>query len=115
MRAPLLALGIHLIAAAVPVSAQQDKPDKQTPPYLDAAVPIEQRVSDLVSRMTFEEKISQMQDAAPGIPRLGISPYNWWNEGLHGVARAGHATVFPQAIGLAATWDTQLVHHVGEI
>src|SRR5437899_3010995 len=65
--------------------------------------------------MTLEEKISQMQDVAPGIPRLGISPYNWWNEGLHGVARAGHATVFPQAIGLAATWDVPLVQHIAEI
>jgi beta-glucosidase len=65
--------------------------------------------------MTLEERISQMQDVAPAIPRLGIPAYNWWNEGLHGVARAGHATVFPQAIGLAATWDTQLLHQVAEI
>jgi len=73
---------------------------------MDPSLPIEQRVNDLVARMTLEEKVSQMQDVAPAILRLGIPSYNWWNEGLHGVARAGNATVFPQAIGLAATWDT---------
>ena len=84
-------------------------------PYLDAGLPLEQRVNDLVSRMTLEEEVSQMQDVAPAIPRLGIPAYNWWNEGLHGVARAGHATVFPQAIGLAATWDTDLMHRVADV
>ena len=57
--------------------------------------------------MTLEEKVHQMQNGAPGIERLGIPAYDWWNEALHGVARAGYATVFPQAIGLAATWDTE--------
>src|SRR5208282_3698050 len=85
------------------------------PKYLDPSVALEQRVNDLVSRMTLEEKVSQMQDTAAAIPRLGIPAYNWWNEGLHGVARAGHATVFPQAIGLAATWDTELIHRVAEV
>ena len=84
-------------------------------PYLDPSLPIEQRVNDLVSRMTLEEKASQMQDVAPAIPRLGIPAYNWWNEGLHGVARAGNATVFPQAIGLAATWDTDLIHRIADV
>src|SRR5690348_17476352 len=90
-------------------SAAQDAPNA---PYLDASLPIEQRVNDLVSRMTLEEKVSQMQDVAPAIPRLGIPAYNWWNEALHGVARAGNATVFPQAIGLAATWDAACWHGV---
>jgi len=63
--------------------------------------------------MTLEEKASQMINRAPAIPRLGIPAYNWWNEGLHGVARAGTATVFPQAIGLAATWDTRILSEVG--
>jgi len=85
------------------------------PPYWDPSLSLEQRVNDLVSRMTLEEKVSQMQDVAPAIPRLGIPAYNWWNEGLHGVARAGNATVFPQAIGLAATWDTDLVHRVAGV
>src|SRR5438445_5955439 len=83
--------------------------------YLDPSLPLEQRVNDLVSRMTLEEKVSQMQDVAAAIPRLGVPAYNWWNEGLHGVARAGNATVFPQAIGLAATWDTDLVHRVAGV
>jgi len=85
------------------------------PAYLDPSLPLEQRVNDLVSRMTLEEKVAQMQDVAPGISRLGIPAYNWWNEGLHGVARAGNATVFPQAIGLAATWDTDLIHRVADV
>lgn len=85
-----------------------------TPPYLDPSLPLEQRVNDLVSRLTIDEKISQMQDVAPGIPRLNIPAYNWWNEGLHGVARSGTATVFPQAIGLGATWDTDLLHRIAD-
>src|SRR5437867_6943119 len=85
------------------------------PPYLDPSLPIDQRVNDLVSRMTMEEKASQMQDVAKAIPRLSVPAYNWWNEGLHGVARAGHATVFPQAIGLAATWDTDLIYRVADV
>ena len=71
-----------------------------------------ERVDDLVSRMTLEEKISQMVHDAPAIERLGIPAYGWWNECLHGVARAGVATVFPQAIGLAATWDIRLMAEV---
>src|SRR5438874_4230133 len=83
--------------------------------YLDPNVPLEERVDDLVSRMTLDEKISQMQNNAPAIPRLGIPAYGWANEALHGVALAGHATVFPQAIGLAASWDTDLVHSIADV
>jgi beta-glucosidase len=86
-----------------------------TPPYLDPSLPIDQRVNDLIARLTIDEKISQMQDVAPAIPRLQIPAYNWWNEGLHGVARSGVATVFPQAIGLAATWDSDLLHRVADV
>jgi len=82
------------------------------PTYKDATLPIEARVEDLVSRMTLEEKISQIMYDAPAIERLGIPKYNWWNECLHGVGRAGVATVFPQAIGLAATWNTELMYRV---
>lgn len=82
------------------------------PVYKDPTRPIEERVDDLISRMTLEEKISQMIFDAPAIERLGISAYNWWNECLHGVGRAGVATVFPQAIGLAATWNPDLVRQV---
>jgi len=74
----------------------------------------EQRAAELVSRMTLEEKVSQMQNSAPAIPRLHIPAYDWWNEALHGVARAGLATVFPQAIGLAATWDPDLEHRIAD-
>ena len=83
-------------------------------PFQNPSLPIEQRVADLVGRLTPEEKVSQMTMTAAAIPRLGIPEYTWWNEGLHGVARSGYATVFPQAIGLAATWDTSLIHAVGD-
>jgi beta-glucosidase len=84
-------------------------------PYKDPALPIEKRVDDLVARMTLEEKVSQMMNTAPAIARLDVPEYEWWNEGLHGVARAGYATVFPQAIGLAATWDTNLMAQVADV
>jgi len=83
--------------------------------YKDQSLGFEERVDDLVSRMTLEEKVSQMLFASPKIPRLGIPSYNWWNEALHGVARAGTATVFPQAIGLAASFDEDLVFEVADI
>ncbi|HEX5171299.1 MAG TPA: glycoside hydrolase family 3 C-terminal domain-containing protein [Cyclobacteriaceae bacterium] len=79
---------------------------------MDTSLSVEDRVDDLVGRMTLEEKISQMSNSAPAIERLGIPEYNWWNEGLHGVARAGLATVYPQAIGLGATWDEDLMFKV---
>jgi beta-glucosidase len=89
--------------------------DSQTkPPYLDPSLTPEQRAADLVSRMTLDEKASQMQDVAVAIPRLGIPEYVWWNEALHGDARSGLATVFPQAIGLAATWDVELMHRIAD-
>ncbi|WP_426285180.1 glycoside hydrolase family 3 C-terminal domain-containing protein [Luteibacter sp. E-22] len=75
----------------------------------------EQKASGLVARMSLEEKIAQLQSAAPALPRLGIPAYEWWNEGLHGSARAGYATVFPQAIGLAAGWHPELMRQVGEV
>lgn len=80
----------------------------QKPPYLNTSLPIDARVKDLVSRLTLKEKVDQMMYTAPAIPRLNIPAYNWWNEALHGVARSGPATVFPQAIGLAATFDDKL-------
>lgn len=82
--------------------------------YQMVSLPFEERVQDLVSRMTLEEKVSQMAYNAPAIPRLSIPSYNWWNEALHGVARAGVATVFPQAIGMAATFDEKLIGRVAD-
>jgi beta-glucosidase len=82
--------------------------------YLDRNLPPERRAADLVARMTLEEKVLQMQSTAPAIPRLGVRAYNWWNEALHGVAQ-GRATVFPQAIALAATWDTDLMLRIADV
>lgn len=81
-------------------------------PYQDNTLSHEERARDLVSRMTLEEKIQQMQNNAPAIPRLGIERYEWWNEALHGVARAGLATVFPQTIGMAASFNDALIEQV---
>jgi len=87
-------------------------PSAEKPAYLDPDRPINERVKDLLSRLTLEEKISQMLNGCAAIPRLGIAAYDYWSEALHGVARNGRATVFPQAIGMAATWDRDLVHRV---
>ena len=73
------------------------------------------KANDLIGRLTLEEKVQQLRDHAPAIPRLGVPKYDWWNEGLHGVAFAGYATEFPQVIGMAATWDAPLVHRMGEV
>ncbi len=101
-------------ARSAPATAASSGPDT-TPPYLNPDAPLDVRIADLVSRMTLEEKVSQMLYDADAIERLGIPEYNWWNEALHGVARAGRATVFPQAIGLAATWDTDLMFRVATV
>src|SRR5688572_33454024 len=101
---------LALVLAALPLSHAQTQP-----PYLNPNLPIQTRVDDLVSRMTLEEKVLQMQNATPAIERLGIPEYEWWNEALHGVARSGIATVFPQAIGLAATFNDKLVRQVADV
>ncbi|AWX43655.1 Xylan 1,4-beta-xylosidase [Flagellimonas maritima] len=80
--------------------------------YLDSTVDIEERVDDLINRLTLEEKVDQMLMNTSGIPRLNIPPYDYWNEALHGVGRSGKATIFPQAIGLAATFDHDLIYMV---
>jgi beta-glucosidase len=81
-------------------------------PFNNPELPVDERVDDLVNRMTLEEKASQMINASAAIPRLGIPEYDWWSEALHGLARSGEATVFPQAIGMGATFDEELVHRV---
>jgi beta-glucosidase len=110
--AALTLLGSSLLTVPAARAQQSSSPADQ--PWLNTSLPIDQRVDDLVSKMTLEEKVQQMRDHAPAIPRLGVPKYDWWNEGLHGVAFAGTATVFPQVIGMAATWDTHLVHTMGQ-
>ncbi len=105
------ALTILLVTLAVATLRAQQS---QSLPFMNTELPLDQRVYDLVSRMTLEEKVQQMRDHAPAIPRLGVPKYDWWNEGLHGVAFAGTATNFPQVIGMAATWDTPLVHAMAQ-
>ena len=84
-------------------------------PYQDASLPAEQRAEDLLGRLTLEQKVSLMMNVSPAIPELGIREYDWWNEALHGAARAGLATVFPQAIGMASSWDEALLREVFDI
>jgi beta-glucosidase len=84
-------------------------------PYLDPKLSPGERAHDLVGRMTLDEKANQLEDWATAIPRLGVPDYQTWNEALHGVARAGYSTVFPQAIGMAATWDPGIVHAMGNV
>jgi beta-glucosidase len=98
--------GFFAVVLATGVAAAQQ------PAYLNPSLPVDERVKDLVGRMTLEEKVSQMQNHAVGIPRLNVPEYDWWSEGLHGIARSGYATVFPQAVGLAAMWDVPLMHQV---
>jgi beta-glucosidase len=100
---------VALSLATVLLTSPALLPAQAAKVYLDPSQPVDKRVDDLVSRMTLEEKVSQLIDRAPAIPRLDVPAYNWWNEGLHGIARSGYATVFPQAIGNAATWDAPLI------
>jgi beta-glucosidase len=85
------------------------------PVYLDPSQPINVRVNDLVEGMTLEEKASQLVNQSRAIPRLHIPAYDWWSEALHGVAYAGTATVFPEPIGLAATFDDSLIHEMAVV
>lgn len=102
----LLFTSLWVLISCASHSPQENAADL---PFRDASLPLDARIDDLLSRMTAEEKIAQLFNDAPAIDRLGIPPYNWWNEALHGVARAGKATVFPQAIGMAATFDEELM------
>ena len=106
----LFAVSVLMAGVTLSASAQQ-----QTLPYQDWHLQTQQRVDDLVSRMTVDEKVAQLVNDAPSIPRLGVPAYDYWNEGLHGVARAGYATLFPQAIGMAATWDAPLIGRIATV
>ena len=98
---------IPVLLAGALMSACQQKLS-----YQNTSLPPEERAADLVQRLTLEEKVSLMQNNSSAVPRLGIKPYNWWNEALHGVARNGRATVFPQAIGMGAAFNDSLLHVV---
>ena len=106
----LASLVTHLVCA----TAGAADSDSAKPLWRDPSQPLELRVKDLVGRMTLEEKARQVCNVAPAIPRLGLPAYDYWNEALHGVGRAGTATVFPQAIGMAASFDPLLLHTVGD-
>ncbi len=107
---PVALLCVLLISASP--SQGQHQPSAPLPPYLNPALPTAARVDDLVSRMTLEEKASQLVNHSRAIPRLQVPEYDWWSEALHGVARAGVATVFPEPIGLGATFDPPLIHNM---
>jgi len=114
----LLALAFAAAAGCHPAVGHQAGPAAPAPvayAFQNPDLPVDARVADLIGRLTLEEKVGQMMNSAAAIPRLGIPAYDWWSEGLHGVAAAGRATVFPQAIGLAATWDTALMHRVATV
>jgi beta-glucosidase len=109
---------LHALLAggvATTLTLQAQAPRQAQRPWFDPDHPIAARVAALVREMTLDEKIAQMMDQAPAIDRLGVPAYGWWNEALHGVARAGVATVFPQAIALAATFDVPLMQRVATI
>lgn len=110
MHRSFLAASFALLTALSALAQSAEEP----PPFRNPDLTVEQRVDDLLSRLTLEEKIGQTMMGSPAIERLGIPRYDWWNEALHGVARNGVATVFPQAIGLAATWNPELHHRVAE-
>lgn len=108
-----IAVATAALAGATAVAAP---PAERRPDAVDTQIDrAEHRARALVARMTLAEKAAQIKHEAPAIPRLGIPAYNWWSEGLHGVARAGEATVFPQAIGMAATWDVPLVARTADV
>ncbi len=108
----VVVLGLIVLFVTLASSGAQTAQPSNPPLYLDPSQPIEVRVNDLVSRMTLEEKASQLVNQSRAIPRLQIPEYDWWSEALHGVARAGTATVFPEPIGLAATFDPALIHQM---
>jgi beta-glucosidase len=114
-RLPYLCLLVVVPLALLSFSSAQNVQPAAVLPYLDTSKPLDLRVDDLISRMTLEEKASQLINQARAIPRLQVPAYDWWSEALHGVANAGTATVFPEPIGLAATFDSPLIHDMAVV
>jgi beta-glucosidase len=114
-RWPRVALLVAALFVPAVSSIAQTVDQATPPPYLDPSRPVSERVDDLIGRMTLEEKASQLVNQARAIPRLQVPAYDWWSEALHGVARNGTATVFPEPIGLAATFDTPLIHDMAVV
>ena len=104
MKRLLFALTV-ILGVSVRINAQDNKGS-----FRNTSLPVEARVNDLLKQLTLEEKISLLGNQSKAVTRLGIPAYNWWNEALHGVARAGNATVFPQAIGMAASFNDALLN-----
>src|ERR1700758_5037773 len=111
MKNPVKLLAIFIFGFFYSIFVQA----QSVPVYKDMSQPVDIRVKDLVSKLTLEEKVSLLGYNSKAVPRLGIPAYNWWNEGLHGVARAGEATIFPQAIGMAATFNDDLIKQVSAV
>jgi beta-glucosidase len=106
---------LHVVLLMMFVTKAQLASAQKSPVFRDEQQTIDHRVNSLLKTLTLEEKISLLGYKSKAVPRLGIPAYNWWNEGLHGVARAGEATVFPQAIGMAATFNEDLIKQVGTV
>ncbi len=108
----LTTINIAILLLGITLKAQNTIPQDKKGTFWDHTIAIEKRLDMVINELTLEEKCAQLLHNAPGIKRLGIKPYNWWNEALHGVARMGRATVFPQPIAMAATFDPQLIEQV---
>src|SRR6476661_7823557 len=111
-------MSIEALRKSLPAPPQRDPQvtahPTPTPPFRDPQLPFAKRIDDLLSRLTLDEKVSFLHQFAPAVDRLGIAGFRTGQEALHGVAWMGPATVFPQAVGLGATWNTELVRRVGE-
>src|ERR1700709_1166047 len=112
---PMNLLSKYLLSITVLLLTITHSKAQTTPQYRDANASEDARVNSLLHTLTLQEKIDMLGYVSPGVQRLDIPAYNWWNEGLHGIARAGEATIFPQAIGMAATFNDDLLKQVSTV
>jgi beta-glucosidase len=113
--APVVSFSASELADAFSAAAVRVPEIKDPPIWRDPSQPLQARESDLIRRMSLAEKVAQLKNAAPGIPRIGLPAYDYWNEALHGVANNGAATVFPEPVGAASSWNPELFHQEGTI